>query len=145
MRTNSAPIHASRSAKLRVAEKIWMNRSRRKNFNTINAPSLARWIVITAFLGLTGLSYVYLTLQLYHLGDRNKALENELAEPAHAERRRQRADRGAHLALRFAAPIEGRLPENDSDLRAQHRATDHSARVRDEDAIQPVVNQRAGK
>jgi len=51
-----------------------MNRSRRKNLNTVNAAALARWIVVTAFLALTGLSYVYLNLQLYHLGDRKKAL-----------------------------------------------------------------------
>src|SRR4029079_7225343 len=51
----------------------------RKNWNTVNAASLARWIVLTTFLALTGLSYVYLTIQLYHLGDRKKALENELS------------------------------------------------------------------
>ena len=34
--------------------------------------------MITAFLALTGLIYVYLTVQLHHLGDRKKALENEL-------------------------------------------------------------------
>jgi len=56
-----------------------MTRSRRKNCNTINAASLARWIVMTGFLALAGLSYVYLTLQLYHLGERKKAIENELA------------------------------------------------------------------
>src|SRR5437762_5429716 len=56
-----------------------MNRSRKKNWNRLEAASLARWIVLTAFLALAGLSYVYLTLQLYHLGDRKKALENELA------------------------------------------------------------------
>src|SRR2546428_13714899 len=56
-----------------------MNRSRRRNCNTVNAASLARWIVMTAFLALAGLSYVYLTLQLYHLGERKKAIENELA------------------------------------------------------------------
>jgi len=56
-----------------------MSRSRRKNWNTVNAASLARWIVLTGFLALTGLSYVYLTLQLYHLGDRKKALETEVA------------------------------------------------------------------
>ena len=56
-----------------------MRRGRRKNWNTVNAASLARWIVLTTFLALTGLSYVYLTIQLYHLGDRKKALENELA------------------------------------------------------------------
>ena len=56
-----------------------MNRSRRRNCNTVNAASLARWIVMTAFLALAGLAYVYLTLQLYHLGERRKAVENELA------------------------------------------------------------------
>src|SRR4051812_27690914 len=56
-----------------------MRRGRRRNWNTVNAASLARWIVLTTFLALTGLAYVYLTIQLYHLGDRKKALENELA------------------------------------------------------------------
>jgi len=56
-----------------------MSSSSRKNRNAINAASLARWIVMTAFLALAGLSYVYLTLQLYHLGERKKAIENELA------------------------------------------------------------------
>ena len=56
-----------------------MNRSRHRDWNRVDAASLARWIVLTAFLALAGLSYVYLTLQLYHLGDRKKALENELA------------------------------------------------------------------
>src|SRR6267378_3213105 len=55
-----------------------MHAPRRKAFNSVNAASLARWIVVTAFLALTGLIYVYLSLQLYHLGDRKKALENEL-------------------------------------------------------------------
>jgi hypothetical protein len=56
-----------------------MRRPHQKNWNRVDAASLVRWIVLTAFLALTGLSYVYLTLQLYHLGDRKKALENELA------------------------------------------------------------------
>ena len=52
-----------------------MKRSRRKNWNAVNAASLARWIVLATFLALTGLSYVYLSIQLHHLGDRRKALE----------------------------------------------------------------------
>ena len=56
-----------------------MHAPRRKSFNSVNAASLARWVVITAFLALTGLIYVYLTLQLYHQGDQKKKLENELA------------------------------------------------------------------
>ncbi len=69
-----------------------MNRSRHRNWNRVDAASLARWIVLTAFLALAGLSYVYLTLQLYHLGDRK--------------------------TIRFAAPPEGRLFENDPNFRA---------------------------
>jgi hypothetical protein len=56
-----------------------MSRARRKNWNTVNAASLARWLVLTGFLALTGLIYVYLTIQLHHQGDRKKALERELA------------------------------------------------------------------
>ena len=53
-----------------------MHAPRRKNFNSVNAVSLARWIMITAVLALAGLIYVYLTLQLHHQGNRKKALEN---------------------------------------------------------------------
>jgi cell division protein FtsB len=55
-----------------------MNRGQRKNINRVNAAALARWIVITSFLALAGLCYVYLTLQLHRLGDQKKALETEL-------------------------------------------------------------------
>jgi hypothetical protein len=55
-----------------------MNRGQRKNINRVNAASLARWIVITGFLALAGLCYVYLTLQLHRLGDQKKSLETEL-------------------------------------------------------------------
>src|SRR5216110_1263051 len=55
-----------------------MSRSCRQKCNEVDAASLARWIVMTAFLALAGLGYVYLTLQLYHLGERRKAVENEL-------------------------------------------------------------------
>ena len=51
----------------------------RQHLNRVDAASLARWIVITAFLAAAGLCYVYLTLQLHSLGDRKKVLENELA------------------------------------------------------------------
>lgn len=52
--------------------------SKRRQLNRVNAPALARWIVMTALLALTGLCYVYLSLQLHRLGDRKKLLENEL-------------------------------------------------------------------
>ncbi|MFL6538121.1 MAG: hypothetical protein ACJ8JD_08100 [Chthoniobacterales bacterium] len=49
-----------------------MHAPRRKQLNTIQAASLARWIVVTAFVALTGLIYVYLTLQLHSLGTQKK-------------------------------------------------------------------------
>src|SRR6266852_2357466 len=103
-----------------------MNRSRRKNWNTVNAASLARWIVLTAFLALTGLSYVYLTLQLYHLGDRKKALETEVANL-----RMQNEVASAQIAAltsRSALPRRLTVPTRNQ-----------------EDTLQPVSNQRAAR
>ena len=96
-----------------------MNHRRKKNLNAINVPSLARWIVITAFLGATGLSYVYLTLQLHNLGDRRKALS---ADP---KRSCAGAGRRADLALSSPAPAERGLHQNDSDQRTKHCAFEH--------------------
>jgi cell division protein FtsB len=121
-----------------------MNRSRRKNWNEVNAASLARWIVLTAFLAITGLSYVYLTLQLYRLGDRKKALENELA----SLRSQNNVANVQIAALTSRSALQRRLKEgylkmvpitenNIVRLNIPARATD--------DAIQPVVNQRAGR
>jgi len=57
-----------------------MNRHRqRRNFNPIDAPSLVRWIVIATFAAATGLSYVYLSVQLHHQGVQRRQLEQELA------------------------------------------------------------------
>jgi hypothetical protein len=86
-----------------------MNRHRRKNFNPIDASSLARWIVIIAFLATTGLSYVYLTVQLHHQGVQRRLLEQELIatrlqnEDAKCSRRRSRP-------RRTPATSERRLP-----------------------------------
>ncbi len=48
--------------------------------NGLHLFALARWIVIAAFLGATGLSYVYLKNQLNTCGVQRKALEQELHE-----------------------------------------------------------------
>jgi hypothetical protein len=119
-----------------------MKRSRRKNWNTVNAPSLARWIVLTTFLALTGLSYVYLTIQLYHLGDRKKALENELAGL-----RTQNDVASAQIAaLTSRSALQRRLKEGYLKMipiseRNIVRLTVpvHSD---NEDAVRPVANQR---
>ena len=120
-----------------------MNRSRRKNWNTIDAPSLARWIVMTAFLALTGLSYVYLILQLYHLGDRKKALENELA----SLRTQNEVARAQIAAITSRSALQRRLKEGYLKMmpiseRNIVRLT-VPARASGEDTIQPVANQRA--
>ena len=119
-----------------------MSRSRRKNWNTVNAPSLARWIVVTAFLALAGLLYVYLTIQLYHLGDRKKALENELA----SLRTQSDVANGQIAALTSRSALQRRLKEGYLKMipiseRSIVRLT-IPARPEGENAIQPVANTR---
>ena len=122
-----------------------MNHSRRKQFNPINAPSLARWIVITAFLGLTGLIYVYLNVQLYHEGNKKKALEIELST-LHSE---NTAASGQIATLTSRVALQRRLKEG--YLKMVPIAEQNIVRLSapagplGEDAIQPVVNQRAGR
>ena len=122
-----------------------MKRTRRRNWNAVNAASLARWIVLTTFLALTGLSYVYLTIQLYHLGDRKKALENELAGL-----RTQNDVASAQIAaLTSRSALQRRLKEGYLKMtpiseRNIVRLTVPS-RNESEDAVRPVANQRPGK
>ncbi|MEY2512351.1 MAG: hypothetical protein QOE26_3114 [Verrucomicrobiota bacterium] len=122
-----------------------MHAPRRKTFNSVNAASLARWIVMTGFLALTGLVYVYLTLQLYHLGDRKKALENELASL-----RSQNDVASVQIAaLTSRAALQRRLKEGYLKMIpiAEQNIVRLSAPrpVRPEDAVQPVANKRGGR
>jgi hypothetical protein len=117
-----------------------MNRSRRKNCNAVNAASLARWIVMTAFLALAGLSYVYLTLQLYHLGERRKGVENELISL-----RTQNDIAGAQIAaFTSRSALQRRLKEGYLKMTPISEANivrlTIPPRSADEDTIQPVVN-----
>ncbi|HEY4272617.1 MAG TPA: hypothetical protein VGM65_11470 [Candidatus Udaeobacter sp.] len=117
-----------------------MNRSRRRNCNTVHAASLARWIVMTAFLALAGLAYVYLTLQLYHLGERRKAVENELASL-----RTQNDTASAQIATLTSRPaLQRRLKEGYLKMipvsESRIVRLTMPARSTEEDAIQPVVN-----
>ncbi len=122
-----------------------MNRSRRRNCNAVNAASLARWIVMTAFLALAGLAYVYLTLQLYHLGDRRKAVENELISL-----RTQNDYASAQIAALTSLPaLQRRLKEGFLKMIPISEANivrlTISSRSPDEDTIQPVVNPSAAR
>jgi hypothetical protein len=122
-----------------------MSRSRRKNWNVVNAPSLARWIVLTGLLALTGLIYVYLTIQLYHLGDQKKALEKTLADL-----RTQNEVASVQIAaLTSRSALQRRLKEGYLKMipiseRSIVRLNLPSP-GRAEDAVQPVVNERAGR
>ncbi len=117
-----------------------MNRSRRRNCNTVNAASLARWIVMTAFLALAGLTYVYLTLQLYHLGERRKAVENELVSL-----RTQNDVTAAQIAaLTSRSALQRRVKEGYLKMipvsESKIVRLTMLARSSDEEAIQPVSN-----
>ena len=121
-----------------------MNRARRKNWNTVDVASLARWIVLTMFLALTGLSYVYLTLQLYHLGDRKKALENELS----SLRTQNDVANVQIAALTSRSALQRRLKEGYLKMIpiAEHNIVRLSIPAHiAEDGVQPVANQRAGR
>jgi hypothetical protein len=117
-----------------------MNRSRRRNCNAVNAASLARWIVMTAFLAVAGLSYVYLTLQLYHLGERRKAIENELINL----RTQNDLASGQITALTSRSALQRRLKEGYLTMIPISEANivrlTIPARSADEDAIQSVAN-----
>ena len=122
-----------------------MHRARRKQFNTINAASLARWILVTGFLAVTGLIYVYLTVQLYHLGDQKKKLEVELTNI------RSEIDVAnvQIAALTSRSALQRRLKEG--YLKMIPIAEQNIVRLNapsgtlGEDVIQPVSNQRAGR
>ena len=121
-----------------------MSRSRRKNLNTVDAASLARWIVLTAFLALTGLSYVYLTIQLYHLGDRKKALEVEL----NALRTQNDVASGQITALTSRSALQRRLKEGYLKMIpiSERNIVRLTIPARpDDDAVQPVVNRRGAR
>ena len=117
-----------------------MNRSRRQKCNEVNAASLARWIVMTAFLALAGLSYVYLTLQLYHVGERRKAVETELG----TLRTQNEFARGQIAALTSLQVLQRRLKEGYLKMVPISEANivrlTMPARSADENAIQPVAN-----
>jgi hypothetical protein len=122
-----------------------MNRRRRKNLNPIDAPSLARWIVLAAFASATGLSYVYLTVQLHHQGVQKKLLEQELVAV-----RTQNEDAKAQIAtLTSRVALQRRLQEGYLKMIpiAEQSIVRLSipARSAGEDGVRPVVNERGSQ
>ena len=121
-----------------------MHRPRRKQFNAINAASLARWLVVTGFLAATGLIYVYLNVQLYQLGDQKKKLEVELVNIRSAID----VANVQIAALTSRSALQRRLKEGYLKMipiAEQHIVRINPPAARGEDAIQPVSNPRAGR
>ncbi len=122
-----------------------MQRQRRKEYNPVHAASLARWILLAVFLASTGLIYVYLTVQLNHMGNQKKALETELTTL-----RFQNVDASGQItALTSRLALQRRLKEGYLKMVpiAEHNIVrvNQPTRLSAEDAVQPVVNQRAGR
>jgi hypothetical protein len=122
-----------------------MKRSSRRNHNAVNAASLARWIVMTAFLALAGLSYVYLTVQLYYLGERRKAVEDELVSL-----RIKNHEASAQIEnLTSRSALQHRLKEGYLKMVPISEANIVRLTIAplsaDEDAIQPVNNPSGAK
>jgi hypothetical protein len=119
-----------------------MNQRRRKNFNPIDAPSLARWIVIAAFTAATGLSYVYLTVQLHHQGVQKKKLEQELVAV-----RVQNEDAKVQIAaLTSRTALQRRRQEGQLRMIPITEQSivrlNFSGRPASEDEVRPVANER---
>lgn len=120
-----------------------MNRSRRQNFNAIDAPSLARWILLTLFIALTGLIYVYLSIQLHRLGDQQNKLEKQLV----SLRNQNEVATGQIAALTSRAALQRRLKEGYIKMVpiAEQNIVrlNTPARSPEEDSIQPVANEES--
>lgn len=118
-----------------------MNRPRRKKFNTIEAASLARWVVITVFFALTGLIYVYRTIQLHDLAIGKDRLEKELI--ALRKERDVASDQIAALTSRSA--LQRRLKEGYLKMIPITESNIVRLSAPEDDAIQPVANQQTGR
>jgi hypothetical protein len=120
-----------------------MNRARRQNFNAIDAPSLARWILLTLFIALTGLIYVYLSIQLHRLGDQQNKLEKQLV----SLRNQNEVATGQIAALTSRAALQRRLKEGYIKMIpiAEENIVrlNTPARSPEEDSIQPVANEES--
>ena len=120
-----------------------MNRARRQNFNAIDAPSLARWILLTLFIALTGLIYVYLSIQLHRLGDQQNKLEKQLV----SLRNQNEVATGQIAALTSRAALQRRLKEGYIKMIpiAEQNIVrlNTPARSPEEDSIQPVANEES--
>ena len=83
-----------------------MSRSRRKNWNTVNAASLARWIVLTAFLAAHRADLRLSDDSALSSGRPQEIAGDRAGRSPHPKRRGQRADCRPDFAVRLAAPAK---------------------------------------
>lgn len=57
-----------------------MNPNSKRQNNRLQLAAMLRWVVIAVFLGVAGLSYLYLKNQLFTLGSHRRAMEQELRD-----------------------------------------------------------------
>jgi cell division protein FtsB len=117
----------------------------RQQHNPINAAALAWWIVITLFVGGSGLIYVWQSVQLHSLGDQKRKLEVELVEV----RAENEVASVQIAALTSREAIERRHKEGYLKMHPigeQHIVRlNFPTRALGADAIQPVSNPRVGR
>jgi len=117
-------------------------RRRRQKFNPINAPSLARWIVIFVFVAATGLSYVYLSVQLHTLAYQSKKLEGESNElrtqTKNAEVQIAALTSYSALRRRLQEGYLKMIPVTNQRIVQLNPPT----RAVDDDSVRPIANER---
>ena len=56
-----------------------MNTNRRKQVNPVQLPSLIRWLLVAAFIGASGLVFVYIKNQQHALAEETRQVERRIA------------------------------------------------------------------
>ena len=56
-----------------------MNTNRRKQVNPVQLPSLIRWLLVAAFIGASGLFFVYIKNQQHALAEEIRQVERRIA------------------------------------------------------------------
>jgi len=56
-----------------------MNTNRRKQVNPVQSPSLIRWLLVAAFIGASGLFFVYIKNQQHALAEETRQVERRIA------------------------------------------------------------------
>ena len=90
-----------------------MNTNRRKQVNPVHLSSLIRWLLVAAFIGASGLFFVYIKNQQFALAEETRQVERRIANlRAPAADRRGLYFHEAHPGQRHCPPYaSGTGPE----------------------------------